>query len=144
MAIMIEQSATATTATQQAAACRDVFHAAATLATRCDFGTLLLDGRGRIVSSGTSGGQIFGASQSQLQGRSISAFIASLFHGEGSRAQRRRHLGRLSATPGWRRFAAVDVAGRHFAILLSLTRIETEGEEMFLLNLRRPATVVSH
>lgn len=139
--MMIEQSAMAT---QQAAARRDVFHAAATLPSRCDFGTLLLDGRGRIVSSGTSGGQIFGASQSQLQGRSISVFIASLFHGEGSRGHRRRHLLRLSADPQWRPFAAVDIAGRHLSILLSLTRIEAEGEELFLLNLRRPATVASH
>lgn len=114
------------------------FHAAATLDQRGEYGTLILDGMGRIRSCGEAGERIFGASQARLIGRRISEFIAGLHLGGSSPSYNARYLVYLSADGEWRSFAAKDTDGSEFVVELNLSRMVTDGQEIFLLNLRRP------
>lgn len=114
------------------------FHAAATLDKRGDYGTLILDGMGRIRSCGEAGERIFGASQARLVGRRISEFIAGLLLGGSSPSYSARYLVYLSTNGEWRGFEAKDVDGHCFRVELNLSRMVTDGQEIFLLNLRRP------
>lgn len=117
-----------------------VFHAAATLDKRSEYGTLVLDGMGRIRSCGEAGERIFGASQVRLIGRRISEFIAGLHLGGSSPSYNARYLVYLSADGEWRSFDAKDVDGAGFVVELNLSRMVTDGQEIFLLNVRRPET----
>lgn len=117
------------------------FHAAANLDTRGEYGTLVLDGLGRIRSCGEAGERIFGASQVRLVGRRISEFISGLLLGGSSPSYNARYLVYLSADGEWRRYEAKDAEGRAFVVELNLSRMVTDGQEIFLLNLRRPEQV---
>jgi hypothetical protein len=125
---------------------QDVFHAVANYANRDDYGTLILDRLGRIVSCGIPAERILGASQVRLAGCMISDFIAGLFLGGHSPSYSARYLVHLCADGEWRKFEARDVAGRPFAIELNMSRLEMAGtgHEMFLLNLRRPECPARH
>lgn len=125
-------------AMQRTAPKRDLFHAAAHLVTRDEYGTLILDRLGRIRGCGAPAEKIFGASQVRLIGRWISEFVGGLLLGGSSPSYSARYLVYLSADGQWRKFAAKDVDGREFAVELKLARTIAEGEEVFLLNVHRP------
>jgi PAS domain S-box-containing protein len=125
-------------ALQEAGLKHDTFHPAATLLNREECGTLVLDGMGRIRSCGAAGERIFGASQVRLIGRRISEFIAGLFLGVSSPSYNARYLVYLCADGEWRKFEAVDAEGHGFAVELNLSRMTTDGQEIFMLNVRRP------
>lgn len=116
------------------------FHAAANLDQRGEYGTLIVDGLGRIRGCGEAGERIFGASQACLVGRRISEFIAGLLLGGSSPSYSARYLVYLSTNGEWRSFEAKDVDGHRFRVELNLSRMVTDGQEIFLLNLRRPET----
>lgn len=126
------------TALQQAALTPDMIHAGANLVNGAEYGTLILDRLGRILSCGTPAGKIFGASQARLAGRWISEFIGGLFLAGNSPSYNTRYLVYLCADGEWRKFAARDIGGLAFEVELNLSRVMTDGQEMFLLNLRRP------
>lgn len=114
-----------------------MIHAAANLANRGEYGTLVLDRLGRILSCGAPAEKIFGASHPQLMGRWISDFIEGLFLAGNSPSYNARHLVHLCAHGEWRKFEAIDADGRMFTLELNLSRVMTDGQEIFLLNLRR-------
>lgn len=117
-------------------------HAAADLATSGGYGTLILDRFGRIVSCGVAATIIFGEGQTRLAGREISEFIAGLFLPGASPSCCGPHLGYLCADDDWRRYEATDATGRRFVVQAMLSRMsfdgELDGEELFLLTVRRP------
>jgi len=115
----------------------DIYHAAANLVNRDEYGTLMLDGSGRIRSCGAAGERIFGVSQVRLVGRPICEFIAGLSLGSSSPSYCARHLIYLCRDGAWRRVPAVDADGCEFAVEINLSRVMTDGREMFVLNLRR-------
>ena len=125
-------------AEQQAGSKQDVTHAVANLANKDDYGTLILDRLGRILSCGAPAEKIFGASQVRLMGRRISEFIAGLFLAGSSPSYNARYLVYLCADGEWRTFAATDADGQGFAVEINLSRVMTDGQEIFLLNVRRP------
>ena len=128
-----DSSATA----EKAAADQDAGQAAAAMAGKSGYGTLVLDGLGRIRSCGTAAGQIFGSSFSELAGRHISTFLANFSLSDSSLSYSARYFAHLCAEGGWRTFNAVDVHGQEFPVELSLSKMRTDGQDFFLLNLRR-------
>ncbi len=140
---MGEQSATSR---QQSGSQQDVFHAAANFVNRGDYGTLILDRLGRILSCGTPAERIFGASQVRLIGHLISDFVGGLFLGGSSPSYNERYLVYLCADGEWRKFEARDADGRAFTVELNLARLATVSpdREMFLLNVRRPESTAGN
>lgn len=125
---------------------QDVFHAVANFEKRDDYGTLILDRLGRIVSCGTPAERIFASSRVRLIGRLISDFVVGLLLGGNSPSFNTRYLVHLCADGQWRKYEARDGAGEVFALELNLARMITAGEdrEMFLLNMRRPEPDKGH
>jgi len=115
----------------------DIYHAAANLVNKDEYGTLILDGSGRIRSCGTAGERIFGVSQVRLVGRSICEFIVGLSLGSSSPSYCARYLIYLCQDGAWRKVPAVDADGCEFAVEINLSRVMTGGQEIFVLNLRR-------
>lgn len=121
---------------------QDMFHAVATFEKKGDYGTLILDRLGRIISCGTPAERIFGANRVRLIGELISDFVAGLFPGGSSPSFNTRYLVHLCADGKWRKYEARDGGGEAFAVELNLVRVTSSGPdpEMFLLNVRRPET----
>jgi PAS domain S-box-containing protein len=117
---------------------QDRRHAAAKVANRHDYGTLILDRLGRVVSCGEPAERIFGAGYRDLAGKRISQFIDGLFPSGTSPSHGARYLVYRSGDGDWRRFKAKDVNGQDFTVELSLSRMATKDRELFLLNVRRP------
>jgi hypothetical protein len=113
-------------------------HAVANFSNREDYGTMILDRVGRILSCGAPVERMFRASQVRMVGRRVSDFVAGLFLGGSSPSFSARYLVHLCADGVWRKFEAKDAEGRPLTVELSLSRITTDGQEMFLLNVRRP------
>ncbi|MDP1735738.1 MAG: PAS domain-containing protein [Sulfuritalea sp.] len=122
---------------QPAEAGRDSFRVAATSGNGDEYGTLIVDRAGRVLSCGEPAGQIFRIRHAQMVGRQIPEFIDGLFLNGSSPSYSARHLVYLCSDGEWRRFQATDAQGAHFAVELNLLRIVTDGQEMFLLNVRR-------
>lgn len=101
-----------------------------------ELGTLILDRMGRIVSCGEPAERIFGDRQSHLIGRGIGDLISGLCLGGTSPSYSARYLDYLSGTDAWRTFDARDAGGCSFEIELNLAPIVTEGQRLFLLNIR--------
>ncbi len=133
--IMIGQGLTAL---QQTGSTRGIFAAAANLLAEAECNALVLDRGGRILDCGEAAQNIFKASPVQLMGRCISDFIAGLSLGGSSPSYSARYLGYLCANGDWRKFDARDVGGQRFAVELSLSRMVSEGREVFALDVRRP------
>ena len=117
---------------------QDLVSAAANFVNRVNYGTLILDRLGRILSCGVSVEKIFRASQVRLIGARVSEFIAGLLLGGSSPSYGARYSVYLCADGKWRKFMATDASGHEFAVELNLTRTVTEEQDIFLLNVRRP------
>ena len=126
------------TAPRQAAATQSLFDDAANPVPTCEYGTLVLDRLGRILSSGEPAENLFGAGRGRLMGRGISDFISGLLLGGNSPGYGARYLAYLCADGEWRRFEAKDASGLRFTVELNLSRMTTSGQEVFLLTVRRP------
>lgn len=116
---------------------RNLFRASADIAGRGEYGTLILDRHGLVLSCGTAADGIFATRQRGLIGRHIAEFIPDLSIGGSSPSFSARYLVHLCAHDEWREFDATDANGRKFAVKLCLSRIVTDGRELFLLNVRR-------
>lgn len=125
------------TALQQTGSTRGIFGATASLATEGGGGTLVLDRGGRILGCGEAAEDIFKARPDQLVGRCVSDFIAGLSLGGTSPSYSARYLGYLCANGDWRKFDARDAGGQRFAVELILSRMVSEGREVFALDVRR-------
>ena len=125
-------------ALQQTGLKQGIFHAAANLVNKGEYGTLILDRVGRILSCGSAAERIFATDQVRLIGRRISDFIGGLFLAGSSPSYSARYLVYLAADGEWRKFSAKDADGRGFAVELNLSRMLSDGREIFLLNVRRP------
>jgi hypothetical protein len=123
---------------QQEGLKHDIFHAAANLVPRDEYGTLILDRMGRIRSCGEAGERILGASQVCLIGRPITEFVAGLCLGGSSPSYSARYLVYLCGDGEWRQFKAIDAGGKMFEVDLNLARTMADGQEVFVLNIRRP------
>lgn len=99
--------------------------------------TLVLDQVGRICACDDSVEEVLGSSRGQLVGRRICEFIAGLPLGGSSPSYCARYLVYLCGGGEWRKFEAQDGVGTRFAIELNLSRQVTDGQENFLLNVRR-------
>jgi len=99
------------------------------------YGTLVLDGIGRIRSCGTEARQMLGRSLAELLGKPVSAFVADFSLGKSPADPGARDF---AAVGDWHKFEAVDGSGHGFAVELSLARVMTDGQDLFLLNMRRP------
>ncbi len=119
---------------------RDTGHAAASLANSGEYDTLILDGTGTIRSCGAAAEAMFGAGRIGMIGRQVSEFIAGLSRSESSPSFSERYLMYLCTDQVWRRFQALDADGTEFAVELKLSRIKSDGQEVFALTLRRPPT----
>lgn len=115
-----------------------MLHAAANLVNWSEYGTLILDRLGKILSCGEPAERIFGASQVQLMGRPIADFIAGLLFGGTSPSYSARYLAHLCAGDAWRKFEATNALGQGFTVEINLSRRVTEGREVVVLNLRQP------
>jgi hypothetical protein len=116
---------------------QDMFHAAANLVNRDEYGTLIIDRGGRILSCGVPAEQIFRVRHAHMVGRQVADFIEGLFRAGSSPSYSARHLVYLCSDNESRKFQATDAQGAHFAVELNLSRIVSDGQEMFLLNVRR-------
>jgi len=114
-----------------------MFHVAANH--RGEYGTLIVDRVGKILSCGTPAEDVFRAGHSRLAGRQIPEFIDGLFLAGSSPSYSARHLVYLCSDGEWRKFQATDAQGIRFSVELNLSRIVTDGQEMFLVNVRRAA-----
>ena len=120
---------------------QNLVEAAANFVNRGDYGTLILDRLGRILSCGAPAERIFRTNQVRLIDHLISDFVAGLFPAESSQGDQQTCLVDSCVDSEWRRFVARDAGGQAFAVELKLVRVATPGldREMFLLNVRRPA-----
>ena len=116
---------------------RDSGHAAASLANSGEDGTLILDGTGTIRGCSAVAEAMFGSGRIGMIGRQVSEFIAGLSRGGSSPSFSERYLMYLCADQAWRRFQALDADGCEFEVELKLSRIRSDGQEVFALNLRR-------
>jgi PAS domain S-box-containing protein len=126
------------TTLHQAEAARDMFLSATALATKTESVTMTLDGLGRIRSCGRAAAEMFGANRVSLIGRPVSEFIDGLSRGRSSPSYGARYLIHLCACNEWRRFEATGKGGRSIAVELNLYRTLEDGQEIFVLSLRRP------
>ena len=119
---------------------QNLVEAAANFVNRGDYGTLILDRLGRILSCGAPAERIFRTNQVRLIDHLISDFVAGLFPGESSPSDQQACLVDSCVDGEWRRFVARDPGGQAFAVELKLVRVITPSpdREMFLLNVRRP------
>jgi len=101
-------------------------------------GSFQFDRQGKIVGCGEAAEKVFGTSRIQLMGRRISEFIAGLHLGGSSPSFNARYLVHLCADGTWRKFEARTDKGNAFAVELNLSRVVTDGQEVFVLNLRPP------
>lgn len=116
---------------------QDMFHAAANMEHRGDYGTLIVDRMGHIVSCGAPAEKIFRTRAAALTGRWVGDFIVGLFLGGSSPSYSARYLIYLCADGEWRKFPAIDAEGVHFTVDLKMSRVVTDGEEMFLISVHR-------
>ena len=102
------------------------------------YGTLIVDGLGRIHGCGAAVEALFGASPGRMIGRPISAFIVGILFDGNTPGETARQLAHLCADHDWRRFEALDAGGHGFPIETNVVRRMTDGQAVFVLNLRRP------
>jgi PAS domain S-box-containing protein len=119
------------------------FKAEADIGVRDEYGTLILDRVGKIISCGLPAEKIFGVKQDRLMGRWISEFIAGLFLGGNSQCNRAKYLEYLCTDGEWRKFEAMDAGGHGFAVEINMARVATDGREVVVLNVHRPEEHVS-
>lgn len=115
---------------------RDAFLPAANLVAG-PHATLVLDSVGRIRACDDSVEEILGSSRGKLLGRRICEIIAGLPLGGSSPSYCARYLVYLCAGGEWKRFEVQGGAGKKFAVELNLSRQVTDGQESFLLDVRR-------
>lgn len=108
------------------------------MAKRDEHGTLILDRQGSILACGGPAARLFGASGVSLLGRRISEFIAGFFLAGNVPSHDATIARCFCASDNWRPFDAMDIEGRRFAVELSMSRVTAHGEQLFVLNLRRP------
>jgi len=118
----------------------EAFHAAAVMASKGDYGTLVLDGVGVIRNCGTAAGNLFGGDLADFYGQPISSLIADMAVSNTSPSYSARYIAHLCTEGGWRKFEATDIRGRHFPVELSMSLVRTDGQDLVLLNLRRAET----
>lgn len=125
---------------RQAESKRNLVDATANFVNRDDYGTLILDRLGRILSCGAPAERIFRTNQVRLIEHLISDFVAGLFPGESSPGDPQTCPVDSCVDGEWRGFVARDPDGLAFAVELKLVRVATPSldREMFLLNVRRP------
>ena len=123
---------------QQTESKQDLVVAATNYVNRGDHGTLILDRQGSILACGGPAARLFGASGVSLLGRRISEFIAGFFLAGNVPSHDATIARCFCASDNWRPFDAMDIEGRRFAVELSMSRVTAHGEQLFVLNLRRP------
>ena len=126
---------------QQVESKQNLVDAAANFVNRDDYGTLILDRFGRILSCGAPAERIFRTNQVRLIEHLISDFVAGLFPAESSPGDQQTCLVDSCVDGEWRRFVARDAEGQAVSVELKLVRMATPSpdREMFLLNVRRPS-----
>lgn len=112
--------------------------AAANPTNSTEYGMLIFDASGRISGCDAAAERQFGTSQSRLLGRRIPEFIVGILFDGNSPSENARQLGRLCAEHHWQAFDAMDAHGNVFAVEIHVSRKMTNGQEVFVLGLRRP------
>jgi hypothetical protein len=116
-------------------------HAAASAHVQVDsdeYGTLLINGLGRICGSGSAAEELFGAGRSRLTGQHIASFIPDIDLRERFPSHNVNYLSSLCGNPNWRQFDAMDILGRGFAIEIRVSPRMMDSLEAFVLDFRCP------
>ena len=111
----------------------------APLATRgADYGTVVLDRLGRIVSCGGATARLFGESAERLRGRDVAEFAYGISLGGTSARYRVGYLDYLAARPDWQAIAVRNREGGGFTAWFRVSSIVAEGQRLFLIVIRGP------
>ena len=105
---------------------------------RADFGTLVLDGRGIVVSCSDSAMRMFGDDLCDLEGSTIWSLLTSIAPSDTSPSFNARYMGFLSKSPDWHRVQAIDVYDHDFPVEILLAKMTVENDDLFLLIMRHP------
>lgn len=100
--------------------------------------TVIVDALGIICGCGVTAEDLFKASQSRLIGRRISELVVGFLFEGNSPANDMQQLLRHCSLGCWQRFEAMDARGLIFSLEVHVMRRITGGQEVFVLNLRRP------
>ncbi len=115
---------------------------------RATSGSLVVDRRGIVVSCSDAGVRLFGGDYADLEGVALGSLIDlfDLFDSIHSIASNDSLLDAnisrivwLCRDAEWRPFQAIDVYGRRFPVEARISKMQVEGDDMYLVNLRRPA-----
>lgn len=98
--------------------------------------TVVVDAVGRIRGCGATAEEMFQASQSQLLGRRISAWVVGILFDDNSSGDDVRQLLRHCAAGCWEKFHAIDATGRVFPLEVHAMRRVSSAHEVFVLSLR--------
>jgi PAS domain-containing protein len=100
--------------------------------------TLIVDGQGKIHGCDAAVENLFGTGHGVLIGQAVSAFIVGILFEGNTPGDNARQLARLCANHDWQKFEALSADGNGFSIEVNTARKITNGQEVFVLNLRRP------
>ncbi|MDP1635192.1 MAG: hypothetical protein Q8L69_11000 [Gallionellaceae bacterium] len=126
------------TSTHRAGESGNTFHPACSPVANDDYGTLILDGLGRICGGGAVADSLFGAGQHRITGQLISDFIPDLHFGRDPPGYHGISLDALCTRSDWQHCEAMDILGRGFTVGIRASRRMTNGKEVFVLNFHRP------
>lgn len=102
-----------------------------------EFGTLVLDRHGHILSSGDAVAQMMGVRADRLRGQDVADFVDGLCLGASSARYRSGYLDYLAANPTWRELDVRSGEGCGSVIWFKLSAMVAEGQRLFLMTLRR-------
>lgn len=114
-------------------------HAATLPVQEMDHCAIVLDSHGVITSCCEATGAMFGSSVCNLVGKTIWYLISNMTPSYTSPSFNARYIAAMSKDSRWRRFQAVDMHGQRFPVEVSLSSVEEDDSDLFLLILRRPA-----
>ena len=98
---------------------------------------LVLDIHGVITSCCDETALLFGDGPGNLLGRAIWYLVTNMTPSYTSPSFNARYIAAMSKDGRWRRFQAVDASGQRFPVELSISRVDDDDCDLFLVMLRR-------
>lgn len=109
-----------------------------------DFGSLIFDGCGIVRKCNEAAAQMFGGSPFDMEGSTVWSLLPHVtpsdkLSGDSSPSYRARYIAYLSNVSSWHHLQATDVYGQDFPVEILLSRLKTDGHELFVINVRHSA-----